>query len=96
MTIKMAILNPQNGEYNYIDTMEELVDALAKQAVEFYLIHTHGSPFSTIEVLEDGSEMWRNSSGNEILSPAQMKEAAKHKIKDLVNYKGKIPVTNLS
>ena len=58
MTIKYGIMSPQTGQYNYVEREDELFARMASAAMTFYLIHTHNSPISKIEVNEDGSEMW--------------------------------------
>jgi hypothetical protein len=96
MSIKIAILNPQNGSYDYFDNTTDLIENMANNAINFYMQHTHDNPFSTIETLEDGSEIWRNSAGDEIPSPEQIEAATKEKMAGLINYRGNIPITNMS
>jgi hypothetical protein len=81
MQIKYAVLNPSTGEYTYKDTLEEILEATATCALDFYNLHTHNSPFTTIEVNEDGSEVWKNQQGETILSPADIQARINSKLK---------------
>ena len=58
MTIKYAILNPQNGEYVYVNTEEEIEPKKQELALAFYLSHTHNQPVSVVETDEQGQETW--------------------------------------
>ena len=63
--IKYAILNPANGTYTFATTEAEREELLRKFAMEFYLSHVHGVPYSIVEVAEDGSEQWRAPAAGE-------------------------------
>lgn len=58
MTIKYALLNPANGEYDYFDTEEDLKLKLAERALAFYISHGHGIAYSKVTLDENGWETW--------------------------------------
>jgi hypothetical protein len=58
MTTKYAILNPQVGEYEYIDDIPLVKEKVAELAMAHYLAHTHGTPVSKVDTDEAGSETW--------------------------------------
>ena len=58
MTIKYAILDPQNGGYVYVETEAEIEAKKAEMAMNFYLSHTHNAPVSVVEINEEGQETW--------------------------------------
>ena len=71
------ILNPATGEYEPAATLEECLDKVSTRAVEFYKHHTHNNPYSVVEVHDNGTEIWRNPDGNEILCPVKLEENIK-------------------
>jgi hypothetical protein len=94
MTIKYAYIHPDTREYQYVDTREALQDALAKYAAETYVNHfCNGSPFTVVEVQEDGSEKWYAPTGEQVMTPAEVEA----KIKQLESFEnaGEIPVSIL-
>lgn len=58
MTIKYAILDPQNGGYVYVETEAEIESKKAEMAMNLYLSHTHNAPVSTVETNDEGQETW--------------------------------------
>lgn len=74
MTIKYAYYNPITGENSYVNSKEELQNALADLAAHVYLNHycSSDSPYSIVEVLEDGSEKWYAPTGEERMTPEQL------------------------
>lgn len=92
MSIKYAILNPAIGLYEYAETIEQATEIAAKTALDFYLVHVHNSIMSVVEVLDDGSENWKNSSGEPILSIDQIKEKIRMRIEKTP---GVLPVTKV-
>ena len=58
MTTKFAILNPNTGVYTKVETEQEREKLLRETAMEFYLLHTHGVPYSVVTSNDDGSENW--------------------------------------
>lgn len=76
MTIFYAILNPSNGTYTNTNTIEERDALIAQRAIDVLMTHTHGEPFSVVEVGVDGSETWRTPTGEERPSDADLKNRA--------------------
>jgi hypothetical protein len=91
MTTKFAIINPATGNYEFVATESELVETIATMAFEFFLSHTHGNPVSFVEVLEDGSEVWRNTDNQIIRNPTQAAEMRRVS----GQYVGSIPTTQV-
>lgn len=69
------IFNPATGEYDPAATEEECKQKLARRAWEFYFSYAHGTPYSIVEVHNNGTEIWRNPAGEEIISPEQVIDA---------------------
>ena len=61
--IKYAVLNPSDGSYTFAATELKRDKLIQAFALEFYLSHVHGVPYSVVEVKEDGSEQWRSPEG---------------------------------
>jgi hypothetical protein len=60
------VLNPMTGVYVDANTAEECVAKMSEIALTLYLEHVHQQPYSVVDKLEDGSEVWRSSAGVEI------------------------------
>jgi hypothetical protein len=58
METKYALLNPANGEHEMFATEDEVKQALAKRAIEFYITHSHGIAYNKITIDENGWETW--------------------------------------
>jgi hypothetical protein len=58
MTTRYAILNPLVGEYEYVDSPEEILIRSQELAWQFYLAQTHGAPVSQVDTDAEGSETW--------------------------------------
>jgi hypothetical protein len=58
MTTKYAILNPQVGEYEYVDNVDKVKEKVAELAMVHYLAHTHNAPVSQIDTDATGAETW--------------------------------------
>ena len=58
MTTRYAILNPQVGEYEYIDDVSKVKEKVAELAMAHYLAHTHGAPVSQVDTDDTGAETW--------------------------------------
>lgn len=71
---KYAILNPMNGQYSLVDTKDQCVDILKDICFNFYLHHTHNSPISIVEYLENGSQIWKTNY-EEIIFTKEMLES---------------------
>lgn len=71
MTTRYALLNPANGSYELHDDLASLKAAMATNALEFFLLHTHGTPYSMVCDSPDGSETWRTPQGEEIVPPVE-------------------------
>ena len=66
MTIQYAVFNPAAGEYDRALTVEERNILIARTAYNYFLSHGTSTPYSVVEMNEDGSETWRNPQGEEI------------------------------
>jgi len=64
MTIKYAILDPQNGGYVYVETEAEIEAKKDEIAMNFYLSHTHNAPISVVETNDEGQETWTAYAGS--------------------------------
>lgn len=71
---KIAILNPQTGEYVFNDNANDAAACLAEIALSVYLNNCHGQLYNIVNIDDTGSETWSTPDGNEILSPTQIKE----------------------
>lgn len=60
MTIKYALLNPSDGQYEYFDTEEQLKIKLAERALSFYISHGHGIAYNKVILDENGWETWES------------------------------------
>ena len=79
MTTRYAYLHPYTREYQYVDTREELLNVLAKNAAQVYIEHySNGHPFTFVEVQEDGSEKWYAPTGEQVLSASELEAHIKH------------------
>lgn len=74
MTIKYSYYNPITGENLYVNSKEELQNALADLAAHVYLNHYCGGSggYAIVEVLEDGAEKWYAPTGEERMTPEQV------------------------
>jgi len=77
MQTKYAIFNPADGTYTYKDTYEDACLELVSVGYEFYKLHCHGHPCAYVEVQDDGSEIWKNSDGVVVPSPADVQKQIK-------------------
>jgi hypothetical protein len=95
MTTKYAVLNPADGTYTYVNTLEEVVEKAAFFALSFYLIHVHDSPYSIVEVSENGAEAWTSPTGEAVLSPSQIEAQIRSELQKTGSFtvSGEIPVT---
>jgi len=67
-----AVLNPNDGSYTRVDTIEDAIVKSAENACAFFMTHTHGAPFSVVEIDDSGAETWYSASGELIESPDEM------------------------
>ena len=58
MATRYAILNPMIGEYEYVDSQEEVLTRARELAWQFYLAHTHSAPVSQVDTDAEGAETW--------------------------------------
>lgn len=71
---KYAVFNPLDGQYYFVDTIQECQEKMANISYDFYMFHTHNSPVSLVEYFEDGSENWKSADGTIIQITKEMKE----------------------
>jgi hypothetical protein len=94
MALKYAYIHPTSREYLYANSPEELLNALATFAAQTYVDHyCNGSPYTLVDVQEDGSEKWYAPDGTPVLSAADIEA----KIKQMQSFQnaGVIPVMTL-
>ena len=80
MSIVYKVLNPLNGEYLTANTAEECVEFVADLAVNLVNNLTHNAPYSIVEINEDGSQIWRNPAGEEMVNMEQVKKQTKLRV----------------
>ena len=71
---KYAIFNPLNGQYSYVENIEECQQIMANTAYNFYVYYSNNNPLSIVEYFEDGSEKWSNSDGTTVEITKEMKD----------------------
>jgi hypothetical protein len=74
------IINPENGEYVTKNTLEECVDFVAHVAINLLNSFTHNAPYSVVEINDDGSQVWRNPTGDEILNLQELQKTTSLKL----------------
>jgi hypothetical protein len=94
---KFAVFNPTDGSYKKFDSIEDALAEASDVAFNIYMRHVHETPFSTIEVAEDGTEIWRAPNGDIHDSPELIKAKLEVKIRKMKAFAdaGVIPVTTL-
>lgn len=55
---KYVVLNPADGQYQEFNSPEEAGTVALHLAMQLFLAHTHGTPFSVVERNEHGNEVW--------------------------------------
>jgi hypothetical protein len=58
MITKIAILDPRNGQFTYVDNLEEAQEIHAKQAFEMYMNYIGKCFYAKVEIDENGWEKW--------------------------------------
>lgn len=82
MTQKIyAVFNGDTGEYTRVNTIDECLDKVVQNAYLMLMHYTHDSPYSVVQINDDGTETWYSASGEEILSPTQIKDSIKLRVK---------------
>ena len=93
MTIKYAVYNLNSNDYDYFDTKEQAVIEFWDRLIDRALLHNNNTPYMTVETTSDGSEVWKNESGDvleKILSYSEIVEkleSAKKSEKILFKYR---------
>ena len=93
MTIKYAVYNLNSNDYDYFDTKEQAVIEFWDRLIDRALLHNNNTPYMTVETTSDGSEVWKNESGDvleKILSYSEIiekLESAKKAEKILFKYR---------
>lgn len=88
--VTYKILDPRIGAYTEVSTVEAAAGLVAEIAIEMYLVHTHGVPFSLCEKNSEGIETWYSPSSTPIPNYEMLLNAAKEKATEPVTT---IPVT---
>lgn len=73
MRTEYAVINPANGAYVRVGSLEEVSQKVAEFALDFYKTHTHNAFCTTVTVGDDGSEVWGNAADAQ---PVNMEELA--------------------
>jgi hypothetical protein len=95
MQIKYGIFNPTNGSYTYKNTYEEACAELASVGYEFYKLHCNNNPCAYIEVLDDQSEVWKNSEGVVVPSPEQIRSEMENRAREFARRYEDLPRVTL-
>lgn len=74
METKYALFNPANGEHEMFITENEVKQALAKRAIEFYITHAHGIAYNKITVDENGWETWDAQNAVNLIDTAEVEK----------------------
>lgn len=72
MTTEYRLLDPNVGLYTTYNTLKEVQTASAKMAFEFFMAHTHQTPYVVVTINDDGSETWRAPDGDERVNPDEI------------------------
>jgi hypothetical protein len=81
MQTKYAVFNPLDGSYTILETIEEATTAASEIAYNFYYAQAGGSPVNTIEIDDNGGEVWKDVNGQRFLSPAEIQARIDAKLK---------------
>lgn len=99
MTTKYAIKNPNTQEYEQYEDRAVAMQKFCEYAIDTYINHyNHGSPWTMVNVLEDGSEQWFAPTGEQILSPDEQRALALEAVANLPKgfmVSGEVPMTTL-
>jgi hypothetical protein len=80
MSKYFAVLNPLNGQHTKCNTEDERNDVIAAIAFELYQHNVGSNLYSTVEILEDGSEKWSAPSGVDLIPPEVLKALIKRQV----------------
>jgi len=81
MQTKYAVFSPLTGTYTVVETIEQATEAASQIAYDFYYTQTGNSPVNTIEIDDNGGEVWKSANGDRILSPAEIQARIDAKLK---------------
>lgn len=93
---KYAVFDPENGTYIYYDSREEALNGFWNRVYGIALKHFHGIAYVSIEVGENGEEIWKDDCEkviDKILSPVEIMEQIQAARKELE--KNRTPVETL-
>jgi len=80
METKYGLLNPANGEHEMFATEDEVKQALAKRAIEFYITHSHGVAYNKITIDENGWETWDAKNAVNLMDTAEVEKFIAEKL----------------
>jgi hypothetical protein len=80
METKYGLLNPANGEHEIFATEDEVKQALAKRAIEFYLTHSHGIAYNKITIDENGWETWDAQNAVNLMDTSEVEKFIAEKL----------------
>lgn len=60
------LFDPKTGSYIDIFDKEELIKTIAEKAFEFFLHHTHNSPYTVVTIDDDGVTTWKSAEGEDM------------------------------
>jgi len=74
MTVRYSVHDPKTGDNTRVESQEEAISLFWQRMVDFALPYFHNTIYSTVEIREDGSEVWTNESGDEVEKPLSLAE----------------------
>lgn len=80
METKYGLFNPANGEHEIFATENEVKQALAKRAIEFYLTHSHGIAYNKITIDENGWETWDAQNAVNLMDTSEIEKFIAEKL----------------
>lgn len=80
METKYGLFNPANGEHEIFATENEVKQALAKRAIEFYITHSHGIAYNKITIDENGWETWDAQNAVNLMDTSEIEKFIAEKL----------------
>ncbi len=77
------VFNPYNGLYIDASNRQELVAAVARQALDSYVTMCHGKLYSEVDVNIDGTQIWKGVD-NPIITDEEIHEEMQQSIDQIL------------
>ena len=74
MQTKYAVYDPSENKYFYFETKDEAIKYFWKAMFNFSYCYFHNTPFSVVEINDDGSESWKSADGSDMENPTLPQE----------------------